>query len=546
MPMPPAWTLGHQQSRYAYYPDSRVQEVAAAYRKHDLPLDGIHLDIAYMNGYRLFTWDPERFPDPSELIAKLRRQGVKLVAILDPGVKYQPGASIAQALGDHPELSPQDKSYYVYQQGAAHHYFMKRKDGRLYIGKVWPGEAVFVDYTIERAARWWGDLLRAYTDHGIAGIWTDMNEPSDFVDQTGDTQMDVVTDDGGQRSPYAGNRNLFALHMARATYEGLARLRPQERPYVITRAGYAGIQRYSTMWTGDNTASWESLALSVPMLASVGMSGEPFAGADVGGFANGRPDGELLTRWYQVGFLSPFLRNHAEMGVYDHEPWRFGVPYDDIIRKYLKLRYRLLPYLYTVLEEAHRTGVPVFRPLLLNYQDDCNTLNIDDEFMVGGDLLAAPLLKPDQTSRLVYLPKGAWWDYWTGDLLHGGRLIRAQAPLETLPLFVRSGAVLPLGPKQNWIGQKPLNPITFEIYPDESGQAATSLYEDDGISPAYEQGSFRRTAIQVNRDEVTVQRPEGNWIPAPREFVFRVHLAGGSIRTAQIADRGGSNRIAIR
>jgi alpha-glucosidase len=200
------------------------------------------------------------------------------------------------------------------------------------------------------------------------------------------------------------------------------------------------------------------------MLASVGMSGEPFAGADIGGFANGRPDGELLTRWYQVGFLSPFFRNHSEIGIYDHEPWRFGAQYEDIIRKYLKLRYRLLPYLNTVMEEAHRTGVSIFRPLVLNYQDDPNTVNIDDEFMVGDDLLAAPVLKSDQTSRPVYLPKGVWWDYWTGELVKGGRMIRAEAPLEIIPLFIRGGAVIPLGPEQNWTCQKALNPITLPAH----------------------------------------------------------------------------------
>ncbi len=527
MPMPPEWALGHQQSRYTYYPDSRVLEVADTYRKHDLPLDAIHLDIGYMNGYRLFTWDPERFPNPRALTDSLRQRGVKVVTILDPGIKV-------------------DNNYPVYEQGLAHDYFLKRKDGRVYVGKVWPGEAVFADYTSDAAALWWGGLLRAYTDNGVAGIWTDMNEPSDFIDQTGATQMDVITSDGGRQLPYAGARNLFALLMARATYEGLARLQPNQRPFVITRAGYAGIQRYSTMWTGDNTASWDSLALSIPMLASVGLSGEPFAGADVGGFAGGRPDGELLTRWYEVGFLAPFLRNHAEMGGYDHEPWRFGAQYEDIIRKYLKLRYRLLPFLYTALEQAHRTGAPLFRPLVLNFQDDYNTLAIDDEFMVGRELLAAPVLKPDQTSRLVYLPKGGWFDFWTGEYLSGGRMIRVQAPLETIPLFVRAGSVVPLGPEMDWVGQKTADPVTFEIYPDDHGEARASLFEDDGISPAYENGAFRRTSIEAHGNEVVFGRPEGTWAPAPRHFVVRLHAADRAIKSASVADNGAAQRITVQ
>lgn len=543
MPLPPLWSLGHQQSRYSYYPDKLVEEVVRRYRADDLPLDAIHLDIHYMNGYRDFTWHPERFPNPKALSDRLRQQGVKIVTIVDPGIKYQPPAAGAKDPEVRPELAPQDQTYYVYNQGKAGDYYLKRKDGRTYIGKVWPGDAVFVDYTIEAAARWWGNLFRAYTDQGVAGIWTDMNEPADFTDQTGQSQMDVVTYDGGTYSPYAKNRNLFALHMARATYEGLERLRPGERPFLITRAGYAGMQRYAIVWTGDNSATWDALGLSIPMFQSLGLSGEPFMGADVGGFA-GRSDAELLTRWYQVGFLTPFFRNHAMLDGYDHEPWRFGSYYENIIRKYLKLRYRLLPFLYTALEEAHRTGVPLLRPLLLNFQDDADTLAIDDEFMVGDALLAAPVLKAGATARLVYLPKGTWFDFWTGARHEGGRMIRVDAPLETVPLFVRGGSILPLGPEMNWVGEKPSAPITFRIYPDAQGRAAVSLYEDDGISPAYKQGAFRRTAVDVStvagRLEIALGAPQGTYRPPARDLVFETPSRRGELR---IRDDGNPHRL---
>ncbi len=310
-------------------------------------------------------------------------------------------------------------------------YFQKRKSGQPFIPKVWPGDASFVDFTLTDARKWWGDLHRAYLDNGVSGIWNDMNEPSDFVDQTGRNQIDVVSYDEGENSTHAKNRNVFALLMARATYEGLERLRPDRRPYVITRAAYAGVQRYSTMWTGDTNSTWESLALNIPMFTTLGLSGEPFVGSDVGGFI-GRGNGELLTRSYQISFLAPFCRNHKQIDGYDQEPWRFGKYYEDIIRKYLKLRYQLLPFLYTTLEEAHRTGVPLFRPLLLNYQDDLSTYNLDDQFMVGNDLLVAPVLKPDVTRRLVYLPQGIWYDYWTNKKYEGGTMISVDAPLETV------------------------------------------------------------------------------------------------------------------
>ncbi|MDT4965442.1 MAG: alpha-glucosidase [Acidobacteriota bacterium] len=530
MPLPPMWALGNQQSRWSYYPDTMAEEVVRQYRERDLPLDVLHLDIDYMQGYRVFTWNTDRFRNPKALTDKLKLQGVKVVTIVDPGVKYQPPAAEASSSTSRsPELTPQDKSYYVFNQGLEKNYFQKRKTGELFIPKVWPGESVFVDFTLPDARKWWGSLHRAYTENGVGGIWNDMNEPSDFVDQSGKNQLDVVSRDEGENSTHAKNRNIFALLMARATYEGLERLEPDKRPYVITRAAYAGIQRYSTMWTGDTTSTWDTLALSIPIFQSLGLSGETFVGSDVGGFI-GRGNGELLTRAYQVSFLAPFCRNHKVIDGYDQEPWRFGKYYEDIIRKYLKLRYRLLPFLYTVLEEAHRTGVPLFRPLLLNYQDDSNTYNLDDEFMIGRDLLVAPILQPNQTSRLVYLPEGLWYDFWTGKKYNGGTMYRVDAPLDVVPMFVRGGSIIPEGPEMNYVGEKPFDPLTFYIHPDEAGRAETSLYEDDGTSPAYKRGAFRRTRVSVaslaSGFEIMIGDAEGSYKPARRKFSFVLPYVG--------------------
>jgi len=336
--------------------------------------------------------------------------------------------------------------------------------------------------------------------------------------------------------------------MSRATYEGLARLQPNRRPFVITRAGYAGIQRYSTMWTGDSNSTWDALALNVPMFTTLGLSGEPFVGSDVGGFI-GRANGEFLVRSYQIGFLAPFFRNHHAIDGYDQEPWRFGKYYEDIIRKYLKLRYRLLPFLYTTLEEAHRTGVPLFRPLMLNYQDDPNTYNLDDEFMIGNELLVAPIVKPDVTSRLVYLPKGIWYDFWTNTKHEGGKTIRTDAPLETVPMFVRGGAIIPMGPEMKYVGDKPVDPITFAIYPDEKGSAWAMLYEDDGISPAYERGVFRRTNVSVKRVagryEANISAPDGNYSQGHRKFSLVIQSSGVPFGVT-VVDDGRAQTIPIR
>jgi alpha-glucosidase len=279
------------------------------------------------------------------------------------------------------------------------------------------------------------------------------------------------------------------------------------------------------MWTGDNTATWESLALSIPMFQSLGLSGITFVGADVGGFY-GRCTGELLTRWYQVAFLTPMCRNHMSIDSYDHEPWRFGKHYEDIIRKFLKLRYRLLPFLYTNLEASSRTGIPLFRPLLLNYQNDFNTLNIDDQFLIGDDLLLAPVLKPDQRSRDVYLPEGIWYDYWNGQKYTGPATIQVNAPLEIAPMFVRAGAMIPMQPEMNYVGEKNADPITFQIYLDENGKAETTLYEDDGVSSEYLNGVYRRTTFKAtkagNSIQVEVGDPEGSYNPGPRKFIYVV------------------------
>lgn len=521
MAMPPLWALGHQQSRYSYYPDTMLDRVVDEYRKRDLPLDVVYLDIHYMEGYRVFTWDRTRFPDPTALTKRLGEKGVRVVTIIDPGVKYQPPAAGAKEPTADRDLASAADSYYVFNEGLAKDYFLHRQDGSLWIGEVWPGKSVFVDYTKADARQWWGDLHRALTDRGIAGVWTDMNEPADFLDQTGKTQMDVVFDDQGQLSPYAKNRNTFALNMTRATREGLQRLQPDRRPFVITRAGYAGVQRYAVKWTGDNNATFPSLALNIPMFASLGISGQAFVGADIPGFI-GRGDGELLARSYQVAAFAPFCRNHSAIDQYDKEPWRFGQHYEDIVRKFLKLRYALLPFLYTTIEEAHRTGVPLFRPLVLNFQDDYNTVNLDDQFMVGDALLAAPVVRAAQREREVYLPAGTWFDYWTGQRLDGGRMLRVDAPLDHLPLYVRGGSIVPSTQPMNHTGEKAWSPLRFDIYPDATGAAHGSLYEDDGLTPAHERGAFRRTTAQFAGAKLTLTS-EGSHATPPRAYEIVLH-----------------------
>lgn len=527
MPMLPRWALGHQQSRWSYYPEHAVESLVARYRAEDLPLDAVHLDIHYMDDYRVFTFNRNRFPEPAKFIQRMHDRGVKIVTIIDPGVKFQPQGG-----------------YSVYDDGVAKDVFLKYRDGRPMVGKVWPGEAVFVDYTMEKARQWWGEQHRPLVEAGVDGIWNDMNEPADFVDATGVRYMDVIFRDRGQNSPYLKNRNVFGYLMARATYEGLQRLRPDRRPYIITRAAYAGIQRYATMWTGDNTSSWDHLALSVQMLMGVGLSGEAFAGADVGGFF-GKCSGELLTRWYEVAFLAPFCRNHKNIDGYDQEPWRFGQPYEDIIRRYLKLRYRFMPYLYTTMEESHRTGLPIMRPLLLTDQNDVNLVNVEDAYTVGNALLAAPVLGAARTARTVYLPKGTWFDWWTGRRYSGGHAVTVAAPLDRVPLFARGGTMVPMGPPMNFVDEKPESPITVEVFPDAHGRASGRLYEDDGVSLAYQRGVYRVLRMSLAGGRVNLRTPEGTYAVPRRDIVLRLHRPQGGVVQTTVTDDGKTRDVAM-
>jgi alpha-glucosidase len=519
MPLPPLWALGHQQSRWSYYPESNVEQVVARYREAGLPLDALHLDIDYMDGYRVFTWDENRFPDPAGLVSRLKAQGVRVVTILDPGVKHEPGAG-----------------YAVFESGRELGHFLARPDGSLYVGRVWPGESVFVDYTKDDARKWWGDLHKGLVDAGVAGFWNDMNEPADFDDPDGTRQADVVSDDRGRFTPHAKNRNVFGLLMARSTFEGLQRLRPEERPFVLTRAGYAGIQRYAAVWTGDNVASWDALKLSLPMFQSLGLSGVPFVGSDIGGFMSGDADGELMVRWYQVASLTPFCRNHRSRSGYDQEPFRYPSFYQSLVRESLERRYRWLPYLYTVLEEACRTGQPFFRPLVLEYQDDPDVVSLDGQFLVGRDLLAAPVFRPGQTEARVYLPEGEWVHATTRRRYPGKSFPLVAAPLEEMPIFHRAGSIFPSGPGGRHVEEKAWSPLTLDAFPDKNGEARGVLYEDDGQTVG---GPFRRTRFFLKREgagwSLRVET-EGGFATPKREWAITVHREEGAPLRHRFAD----------
>lgn len=462
-PLPQLWTLGAHQSRWSYAPESRVLEIAEKFREHDLPLDVIHLDVDYMDGYRVFTWDDERFPDPAALTKRLGEMGIKVVTIIDPGVK-------------------KDRGYGIYEEGLEKGFYATDRDGVPYVNAVWPGDSVYPDFSDEPVRRWWADNQKIMLDAGIAGIWNDMNEPASF---NGPLPDDVRFKNDGRGADHLEIHNVYGHLMSKSTYDGILEA-SGKRPFVITRAAYAGTQKYSTVWTGDNQSFWEHLRLSIPMTLNLGLSGFAFNGCDVGGFSHDCTP-ELLARWVQVGAFSPLFRNHTAIGTRDQEPWAYDEDTLDAYRKAMKLRYRLLPYLYDLMREAEQTGLPPMRPLLLEFPEDEHVHELDDQFLFGSRMLVAPVIEQGKRHRAVYLPEGSWVDYRSGETLEGGRVILAEAPLDVCPIYVRAGSFLPAYPDQKYVGELKIKELLLDVYPGTGEYVHT---QDDGESFDYRSGSY--------------------------------------------------------
>jgi len=506
MPLPPRWSLGYQQSRWSYSPESRVREIARTFREKQIPCDVIYLDIDYMDGYRIFTWNKERFPAPQRMISDLRKDGFRIAVIVDPGIKV-------------------DSSYAAYRTGLAGSHFLTSPDGSVFTGDVWPGLCAFPDFTDASTRSWWGASFAGLAEAGVRGWWNDMNEPSVFNVPTKTVDLRVIHDDHGMRSPHGKNHNIYGMQMTRGTYEGIRALIPDERPFVLTRATYAGGQRYSAVWTGDNVASWEHLAMAVTMCLNLSVSGHAFVGADIGGFI-GYPSGELFARWLQAGVFTPLMRAHSAINERNKEPWEYGTAFTDINRETINLRYRLLPYIYTVMETASRDGLPAMRPMIFSHPDEEAFQERADQFMFGDDLLVAPVLSEGATHRDVRLPAGGWYDFWTSKRLDGGRDITADAPVSRIPLFIRAGTILPMQQPVQYTDQAPIDPLTFVVYPATSGSDSSAYYEDDGISFRYQAGEFLRRTVrqEVHPGQIVVDfgKPEGTYAPSQRSLIVEI------------------------
>ncbi len=518
-PLPPLWALGYQQSRWSYYPQSAVLRLAETFRDRKIPADVIYLDIDYMNGYRVFTWDKNRFPQPQKMLQKLSAMGFKPVLIIDPGVKA-------------------DSTYAVARQGAERNYFVKYPDGETYTGDVWPGPSFFPDFSRLSVRRWWGDWLGGLLKMGVRGFWDDMNEPSVWGKIF---PSEVIFFDGGRKSNAKKMHNLYGLMMARAAYASFARHQPGRRPFVLTRAGFAGEQRYTSVWTGDNVASFEHLALGIRMIQGLGLSGVPFVGTDMGGFI-GSPSPELFARWIEASVFTPLFRNHSAKGTRPQEPWAFGEQVEAISRKYIEMRYRFLPYLYSLFWEARETGSPLIRPLFWNNQEDETSFKPDfqEQFLVGDNLMVAPVTKSGQSFKKIYLPPGNWIDFNTRREYEGPAEIVVETPLARLPMFLRAGAIIPERDPQQFADQRPVKKLTVNIYP-RTTYGNFMLYEDDGQTTAYLKNAYRLTQIEYLRGKNSLQISRSllhqQYAVAGRQIVFTVWSEKKKPKTVKLNGR---------
>ncbi|MCG8408549.1 MAG: DUF4968 domain-containing protein [Phycisphaerales bacterium] len=465
-PLPPRWSLGYQQCRWSYESARRVRGIAKRLRENRIPCDTIYLDIDYMDGFRCFTWHPKQYAKPDRLMKDLAKRGFKSVVIVDPGIKTEPG-------------------YSIYDEGIAGDHFCYDGSGKHYVGKVWPGETVFPDFTRPATRSWWGTLYKGLLEDGVTGIWNDMNEPADFTFSHGTVPLTLRHDNDGVPTDHREAHNAYGMQMARATFDGLQKLRPNVRPFVLTRAGYSGVQRYAAIWTGDNLSSWEHLRMSIPMLLNMSLSGIAFCGADIGGF-RGYPSAELYTRWLQLGIFYPLCRTHTAGGR-EQDPTAFGKKHLGINRRAIELRYRLMPYLYTELRETAETGLPLLRPLLLDYPDHPNVHRCEHEFLFGRQLLVAPVVHEGAETRKIRLPAGEWYDFEDATPCQGEEDIEVPVKLKTIPMFARAGAVIPMREVAQHVDEKPLKELILMVFPG-SGQG--SFYNDDGLSYDYRSGDF--------------------------------------------------------
>lgn len=505
--MPPKWSLGYHQCRWSYETDERVRQIATNFRERGIPCDVIWMDIDYMHGFRCFTFDKERFPDPKTLVEDLHAMGIHAIWMLDPGIKHEEG-------------------YHVFDSGTNSNIWILKEDGEPFVGEVWPGPCVFPDFTQKEARLWWASLVKDFVSNGVDGIWNDMNEPAVFKTVTKtmpENNIHNADAEFGGRQKHTHYHNVYGMLMARSTYEGMKLANEKRRPFVLTRAGFIGSQRYAATWTGDNLSTWEHLHMSIPMVLQLGLSGQPLSGPDIGGFA-GNATPRLFGRWMGVGAMFPFCRGHSEAGTTDHEPWSFGEECEEVCRLALLRRYRLIPHIYTLFYEAHKKGIPILSPTFFADSKDKRLRNIENSFLLGPLLVCASTIPECGSHELSHvLPNGIWMRFDFGD---------SHPDLPTL--YLQGGSIIPVAPAFQHLGEAcPTDELSLFIALDINGKAEGVLFEDDCDGYGYTEGAYLLTfyAAELKFSTVTlrINRTEGSWRRPNRSLHVHILLGGGAM-----------------
>ncbi|NVO21118.1 MAG: glycoside hydrolase family 31 protein [Bacteroidetes bacterium] len=509
MPMPPLWGLGFQQSRWSYFPDTEVLDLAKSFREKKIPLDVIYLDIHYMDAYKIFTWHPERFSKPKSMIDQLKNMGVHTAVIVDPGIKVEDG-------------------YKAYEDGKKQDIFLKYPDGTLYTAQVWPGWCNFPDFTNPAGRKWWGDNFKGYVDNGVEGFWNDMNEVASWGG--GKTSSIVHFNWEGKGASYRQGKNIFGMQMARSTYEGTKSLM-NKRPLILTRAAFSGAQRYTAIWTGDNVASEEHMMLGCRLVNSLGITGMPFCGTDVGGFMTDDASASLFSRWLSIGTFTPFFRVHKHYDFKKSEPWSYGPFVEGYSRNYISLRYRLLPYIYSSFYETHSKGIPVNRALVIEntFDKNCWSIAYQNQFMFGPSLLIAPVESTKEITK-VYLPKGDWYDFFNGKKYSGEQEIMIECPLDKLPVFAKGSSFIPM---QSIVQNTSESSDTLFLHFFMGNEKSEfNYYEDDGISMDNESGKFmtRKFSFDPLSKQLIIDAPKGSYKSKYKVISLVLHGDSGEIK----------------
>ncbi len=475
MEMPPLWSLGYQQCRFSYFSQEEVRELVKTFEEKDIPLDVVYLDIDYMDGFRVMTFKTPNFDDAAGLISDLKEKGIRTITIIDPGVKV-------------------DEEYLVFKRGKEGNHFTKKLDGEIFIGAVWPGDSAFPDFSNNDCREWWKSELKKFiSEHGMDGIWNDMNEPCVFNNDHKTMLESCLHNSDNGVIEHKEFHNRYGFEMSRCSKEAQEELHPNERGFSMTRATYAGGQRYSSVWTGDNMSLWSQMRMSISMNANLGISGFSFVGNDVSGFGLDSSE-ELFIRWMEMGPFIPIFRNHSNMYTRRQEPWAFGPRAEKIAKKSIELRYELLPYIYDLYYISHKEGLPIFRPMIMEYEKDMNLLNIREQFMLGENMLVAPVLYEGERSKAVYLPKGSWFNYFTMEKLQGGKWYKLPCELDEILVFVKEGSIIPTYNKKFRNVKERPNNILLKVF----GENAKGFhYNDDGHTMEYLEGKYTYMDIEV-------------------------------------------------